>query len=478
MTHFQFPPSLYYMQEQQFHNYLPSTVTAGMQHYSISNQYPISQHLQSQTTVSIPINNYGCGLPNAGFNGTNTVMKDIEEKMDEDNRTNITNLYPEILTMIFSKLDLQSKGRVAQVCNGWRDAVYAKSCWKGIEAKLHLRKGSQALFSSLIKRGIRRVHILSLKRSLKDVVVSLPNLESLNLSGTYNITDVAITQAFSIALPNLRVLDLSLCKQVTDASIGQVSHHVKNLEVLDLAGCGNITNTGLLLIAWGLKNLKRLNLRSCWHISDQGIGHLAGMTKDKADGTVALEYLGLQDCQHLTDEALKCIADGLQSLKSINLSFCVSITDQGLKHLNKMPCLEALNLSACDNITDMGIAYLTEGVTTLVTLEMSFCDKIGDTALNYIANTLFHLKQLSLNACRITDTGLIRVARAIHELEVLNIGQCSAITDQSILVLSETLQNLRAIDIYGCTKITSEGLSIIVKLPKLEHLNLGLWHKR
>lgn len=41
---------------------------------------------------------------------------DEDEVMEEvPGRTNISHLYPEILTMIFSKLDLQSKGRVAQV---------------------------------------------------------------------------------------------------------------------------------------------------------------------------------------------------------------------------------------------------------------------------------------------------------------------------------------------------------------------------
>lgn len=392
--------------------------------------------------------------------------------------THIGHLLPEILTMIFAKLSVTDRGRAAQVCSSWRDAAYSKSVWKGVEAKLHLRRVSQTLFQSLVIRGIRKIQVLSLKRSLKDVVIGVPNLESLNLSGCYNVRDDNLSQAFPSELPNLKVLDLSLCKQITDSSLGRIAHSLKNLEVLELGGCSNITNTGLLLIAWGLKKLKRLNLRSCWNLSDQGIGHLAGLSKETAEGNPALEYLGLQDCQRLTDEALKHVADGLPSLKIINLSFCVSITDGGLKHIAKMQSLRELNLRACDNISDIGIAYLTEGGSKVLTLDVSFCDKIGDQALTHISQGLFHLKSLSLSACTITDDGLTQITKSVHELEILNIGQCHRITDSSLKAISEQLVNLKAIDLYGCVRITTQGLELVMKMPKLDKLNLGLWHRR
>lgn len=48
---------------------------------------------------------------------------------------------PELLAMIFGYLDVRDKGRAAQVCTAWRDAAYHKSVWRGVEAKLHLRRG-------------------------------------------------------------------------------------------------------------------------------------------------------------------------------------------------------------------------------------------------------------------------------------------------------------------------------------------------
>lgn len=76
--------------------------------------------------------------------------------------THVSALYPELLSMIFSYLDVPEKGRAAQVCHSWKDACYHKSVWRGVEAKLHLKKSSQnniQVFNSLVKRGIKRIQV-------------------------------------------------------------------------------------------------------------------------------------------------------------------------------------------------------------------------------------------------------------------------------------------------------------------------------
>ncbi|KAK1789963.1 hypothetical protein P4O66_002284 [Electrophorus voltai] len=389
--------------------------------------------------------------------------------------THISCLFPEILAMIFSYLDVRDKGRVAQVCTAWRDASYHKSVWRGVEAKLHLRRANPSLFPSLQARGIRRVQILSLRRSLSYVIQGMPNIESLNLSGCYNLTDNGLGHAFVQEIPSLRVLNLSLCKQITDSSLGRIAQYLKNLEVLELGGCSNITNTGLLLIAWGLHRLKSLNLRSCRHVSDVGIGHLAGMTRSAAEGCLNLEYLTLQDCQKLTDLSLKHISKGLAKLKVLNLSFCGGISDAGMIHLSHMASLWSLNLRSCDNISDTGIMHLAMGTLRLSGLDVSFCDKVGDQSLAYIAQGLYQLKSLSLCSCHISDDGINRMVRQMHELRTLNIGQCVRITDKGLELIADHLTQLTGIDLYGCTKITKRGLERITQLPCLKVLNLGLW---
>lgn len=387
----------------------------------------------------------------------------------------MSSLFPEILAMIFSFLDVRDRGRVAQVCRSWRDASYHKSVWRGVEAKLHLRRANPSLFPSLQSRGIRRVQVLSLRRSLSYVTQGLPHIESLNLSGCYNLTDNGLAHAFIQESRCLRVLDLSLCKQVTDSSLGRIAQYLKNLEALELGGCSNVTNTGLLLVAWGLRRLKSLNLRSCRHVSDVGIGHLSGMTRSAAEGCLNLENLTLQDCQKVTDLSLKHISKGLSALRVLNLSFCGGISDGGMIHLSHMSSLRSLNLRSCDNISDAGVMHLSAGDLRLRGLDVSFCEKIGDQTLAYIAQGLYKLQSLSLCSCRVSDDGVNRMVRQMQELRTLNIGQCVRITDKGLELIADHLTQLTGIDLYGCTKITKRGLERITQLPGLKVLNLGLW---
>uniref|UniRef100_T1GTU2 F-box domain-containing protein n=1 Tax=Megaselia scalaris TaxID=36166 RepID=T1GTU2_MEGSC len=397
------------------------------------------------------------------------MLEDDEE--EEEESTHIGHLYPEIIEMIFSKLAVRDRGRAAQVCTQWRDIAYTKSVWRGVTAKLHLKRSNPNLFNCLVRRGVKDIQILSMRRSLKDLVINVTHLQSLNLSGCYNVADQNLCHAFSVDLPNIKKLDLSLCKQITDTNrqasqelgssrVGRLLQHHTHRPIVD---------------RWGLKRLKHLNLRSCWLICDQGIGYLAGLNKETDGGNMELEYLGLQDCQRLSDIALRHIAQGLTSLKTINLSFCVSITDSGLKHLAKMANLQSLNLRSCDNISDIGMAYLTDGGSRIISLDVSFCDKISDQALTHLSQGLYRLKTLSLNQCQITDQGLLKIAKNLHSLETLNIGQCSRITDHGLKILADDLTSLRQIDLYGCTQLSSKGLEVVMKLPKLVKLNLGLW---
>lgn len=435
------------------------------------------QPQQSQQTTSSSSSSSSLVHSQKLIDSTNTGT----EEQNEPEGTHITHLYPEILTQIFSKLSVRDRGRAAQVCTAWRDAAYEKRVWKGVEARLHLRQKNNNLFTSLQRRGIRKVQVLSLHRTIKDVISGVPNLETLNLSGCYSITDSNLCKAFNQDLPNLKILNLSLCKQITDTSLNRIAYHLKNLETLDLGGCCNLTNASLSAIAIKLKKLQRLNLRSCWQITDQGICQLAGLNKEKAaitstsDQPLALKYLGLQDCPRLTDESLKYISQGLPTVESINLSFCVSVTDSGLKYVARMPNLRELDLRACDNISDIGMAYLTEGGCTVTSLDVSFCDKIGDQALNHLSQGLFHMNSLSLNHCQITDDGLMRIAKNLLDLETLNIGQCDKVTDKGLQTLAEYLHNLHSIDLYGCTQLSQMGLDAIMKLPKLTRVNFSLW---
>jgi len=340
-----------------------------------------------------------------------------------------------------------------------------------VDARLHLHRHNPTLFPSLVRRGIKKVQVLSLKKSLRDLVNGMPNLESLNLSGCYNLTDVSLEGVFVRDLPNLKELNLSLCKDISDYSMQRIATSCKNLEVLDLAGCSKLTNASLMSISH-LKYLRKLNLRSCRQISDRGIEHLCCLYCQQRE--VVIEELCLQDCQKLTDESLRHVSVGLPNLKKINLSFCISVTDTGMKSLARLPALANLNVRSCDNVSDIGIGYLAESSHKLKELDVSFCTNISDGSLRHISTGIQTLKSLSLTTCTITDEGLKRIAKTLTDLEMLNISQCVALSDSGVLSLAEGLKNLTTLDLYGCPKLTGSAIETIRKWPNVKHLNLEL----
>lgn len=83
------------------------------------------------------------------------------EDLPVTSSTTINDLHPELLSIIFLYLDTKSKAIAAQVCSSWRDAVYHKSVWKGVEAKISLKssKENAPLLKSLVCRGIKRIQV-------------------------------------------------------------------------------------------------------------------------------------------------------------------------------------------------------------------------------------------------------------------------------------------------------------------------------
>lgn len=195
-------------------------------------------------------------------------------------------------------------------------------------------------------------------------------------------------------------------------------------------------------------------------------------------GLTELHTLILQDCQALSDEALRFISQGLANcLHVLDLSFCASVTDSGVKCLARMPAIRELNLRSCDNVSDLAIGYLAECGAKLTLLDVSFCERVTDIALVHVAQGLPHLRALSVNACGVGDDGLARLARSARDLTTLNLGQCPRLTDAGLQAVAQHLRQLESIDLYGCTGITMVGLESVMQLPRLKTLNLGLWRK-
>ena len=341
-----------------------------------------------------------------------------------------------------------------------------KSVWRGTEARLRFSKPfrkPEETYKSLLRRGVRRVKVLSIKKSLGRLFYSVPELTNVDLAGCYNINECVMEVTIQRELPNLTHLDLGLCKDVGDGTLGRIGTFCHNLRYLSLEGNVRITNAGLLLLAWGAKELKSLNLKSCRNISDHGINVMA-LNDDGSPLGSKLEFLGLQDCK-LTDKSLAYISKGMPQLKRVNLSTISTITDGGLKSLALMPVLEEINIRKCDNVTDQGLAYLSDDSrkpSKLKFLDLSFCSSVTDFGLSHVAQGLKNLVGLSISNSLVGDTGLLNLANGLVHLQTLALGQCNNITEGGLIKMAIKAKSLRMIDIYGCKNISD---NIDVYLP-------------
>lgn len=171
MTHLQFPPSLYYMQDPFY--------PVGMQHHPQTSSYP--SNLMQQT--SIPFN-FGRGFP-ISYEKNSYAVEEMEE--EEDDGRNITHLYPEILTMIFSKLDLRSKGRVAQVISDLcvfsskfllKIMILHRCVVVGVMLFMQNHVGKVLKRNSICERDLRHFFHLSLNAAFVAYTFCLSNVHS------------------------------------------------------------------------------------------------------------------------------------------------------------------------------------------------------------------------------------------------------------------------------------------------------------
>ncbi|KAM7314544.1 F-box/LRR-repeat protein 14-like [Ixodes scapularis] len=386
-------------------------------------------------------------------------------------------LYPEVLRLIFCYLDVPDRGRVAQVCRDWRDVADDRCVWSGVEAKLRLPDVNPTLYSSLNRRGIGRIKVVSFKGRLRELLRELPDLTSLDLSECYVITDSCIVESFVRQLTSLVSLNLNWCSQVTDVSVACITALLPNLEYLYLAGCEKITDGGMVLIAANLFSLKFLEIKEC-EISNVALGHLAGIGGNSGTrqrfGVSSLEYLGLEDCALVSDLGLEYLSLGLKHLVSLDLSMCLSVTDAGLEHIAKISFLKKLTLLGCEDLTSQSMFHLATARFRLNCLIISYCNQIEDTGIHMInrGQGLVSLTTLNVNACPITDVGLSVVAEKLRDLTALNISECEYVSKDGISVVAANLRKLRFINMRLCTGLTNISLKHLARMSSLEVINL------
>ncbi|KAL1480805.1 hypothetical protein MTO96_050733 [Rhipicephalus appendiculatus] len=341
-------------------------------------------------------------------------------------------LNPEVIRLIFGYLDVQNRGRMAQVCASWKAVADEPCVWVNVEARLRLSECSAPVLDCVDRRGVRRIKVLSYKEDqVAQLVRALPDIKSLDFS----------------RLPNLEELYLIGCDHITDSSMGFIASRMPKLRVLDIKEC---------------------------EVSNAGLQKLAGFSEDgvlsTALGVRALTYLGLEDCALVSDAGLESISLGLVQLSSLDLSMCLSVTDLGLQHVGRMASLKKLSLVSCEDLTGLTIHHLAAGRFSLSSLDLAYCNHMDDDAIANIArgSGLVTLSALNITACPITDVGLSVLAQKLTDLRTLNISECDLVTKDGIAVVASHLRNLRAIHMRYCMGLTNVALKHLSRISSLE----------
>ncbi|XP_077564306.1 uncharacterized protein LOC144179739 [Haemaphysalis longicornis] len=389
----------------------------------------------------------------------------------------IDSLNPEIMRLIFAYLEVQDRGRAAQVCSAWRAIADERCIWNNVEARLRLTDRDTTALECVARRCIRRVKVLSFKDGLSKLLELLPDMETLDLSDCNTLNDIAVNEAFGEhQCATMASLNMSWCSELTDAAIDCVTRQFPSLEKLYLIGCERISDLGMGLIAARLARLKLLEIREC-DISNAGLKYLAGISDDGQPSDTAgvreLTYLGLEYCEFVSDAGLEYVSLGMRSLEILDLSLC-DISDAALQSVSKIATLKKLVLACIDDLTGQSIHHLATGRFSLSTLDISFCNNIDDEAISNVCRGrgLLGLTKLKMNGCPITDFGLSIVALNLVDLTVLNISDCKLVSKDGIAVVAAHLQRLRAIHMEYCSGVTNGALKQLLRMPSLEVANL------
>ncbi|CAJ1975471.1 unnamed protein product [Sphenostylis stenocarpa] len=210
-------------------------------------------------------------------------------------------------------------------------------------------------------------------------------LKSLNLLKCKGVKDIDVDVSMLSPCESLRHLSIRNCPGVGNPSLAMVGKLCPQLQHVDLTGLYGVTDAGLLpLLQNSETGLVKVNLSGCWNFSDNTVSELARLH----GGT--LELLNLDGCRKITDASLVAIAHNCLLLNDLDVSKC-AITDAGIAVLSnaRQLTLQVLSLSNCSGVTSKSEPSLTNLGQTLVGLNLQNCNSIGCNTVELLVENLW-----------------------------------------------------------------------------------------
>ncbi|XP_078024112.1 F-box and leucine-rich repeat protein 13 [Epinephelus lanceolatus] len=384
---------------------------------------------------------------------------------------------------IFRYLELRDWLKCAEVCCTWKEIIQSGALWSQINFSVEKDWITDGTMKQILQNYRPFVIHLNLRGctslqwpSLK-CISECRNLQDLNLSECYNVTD-AVVQRIVEGCPCLLYLNLS-CTLITNKTLRELSRNCVNLQYLSVAYCYRFTDKGFMYLTTGkgCHNLIHLNLSGCTQMTVNGFRYISAgcpslreiVINDMptlSDSCVlaliarcrCLSAISLLDAPHLSDVALKAIAE-VAKLKTFRTEGNNQLTDVGWKALcSSSHGLCRLHAAECSRMTDASLKSMAN-LKNLQHLDISLCDKVSDTGIQYLTEgySSAKLRELNVSYCsHITDMSVMRIAQRLCKLCHLNLSYCERLTDMSLEWLSGS--SICSLDISGCN-IQDQGLA-------------------
>lgn len=184
---------------------------------------------------------------------------------------------------------------------------------------------------------------------------------------------------------SLRSLSIRNCPGFGSASLAVVGKLCPQLQNVDLSGLYGMTDAGILLLLESLEDgLVKVNLSGCLNLTDEVVVALARLHGE------TLEVLNLDGCRKITDASLAAIAAHCLFLRELDVSKS-GITDSGLAVLScaEQVNLQVLSISGCSEVSNKSLSSLKKMGKTLLGLNLQHCTAISNRSVELLIESLW-----------------------------------------------------------------------------------------
>ncbi|CAF0925101.1 unnamed protein product [Brachionus calyciflorus] len=254
-----------------------------------------------------------------------------------------SNLPHEILSKIFSYLNLKERCQLARVCKSWHQAIYDELLWYHIDLDSFI---SLKKFYKLVRHKC-----FANAKSIKII----GNLNNVNFNKNQQTVTPALMEKLRATCKGLEILDI----KYADLNSIQVNDLPDWIRELRLIRCEIPLNW------FGNNNFKNLNRLDLSNSSRICLNHI----KDLTNCAQSLESLKLTNCYRLDHSLIDFLIEkNFNKIKSLDLEGIPGVIEQSLKLICSKffevnPNLNYLNVKKCKNVNERK-SIIREKLTT------------------------------------------------------------------------------------------------------------------